>query len=189
MFWIIESILLGIGLAMDAVAVSISNGLSDSKLNKKKMIIMALAFGLFQGLMPLFGYLIGSIFKQWISASIPIIGFIILAFLGSKMIIGAVKKKDEDSSYTLGYKLLFVQAIATSIDALTAGIPYIGRDTVEVYTTFILVSVITFILCLIAVKIGKLFGKKLSNKACIFGGIILIAIGLKMIITFLIGLF
>ena len=105
------------------------------------------------------------------------------------MIIGAIKKKDEDSSYTLGYKLLFVQAIATSIDALTAGIPYIGRDTVEVYTTFILVSVITFILCLIAVKIGKLFGKKLSNKACIFGGIILIAIGLKMIITFLIGLF
>ena len=188
MFWIIESILLGIGLAMDAVAVSVSNGLSDAKMKKKQMLLMALMFGVFQGLMPLIGYLVGSIFEEWIGAAIPIIGFVILSFLGGKMIYSAIKNTDTEAQSNFGLKVLFIQAIATSIDALTAGIPYIGKPNVEVYCTFLIICVITFALCIIAVNIGKVFGSKLSNKACIFGGCILILIGLKMIITFLIGL-
>lgn len=185
--WIIQSVFLGVSLAMDASAVSMTNGLMNPKMKKSKMFIIAIMFGLFQGIMPLIGYLFGSIFSKWIEDVIAIIGFAILAFLGVKMIYGAIKHSDEEEQKDLTFKTIFVQAIATSIDALTVGVVYVGSDLIEVYITFLLIAVITSLLCLCAIVIGKKFGDKLSNKAEIFGGVILICIALKILIEYLIN--
>lgn len=188
MFWIVQSILIGFSLAMDATAVSMTNGLVEPKMKKNKMLLIAFLFGLFQGIMPLLGYLFGSIFEKWISNVVPIIGFVILLFIGIKMIVEAVKSIPEERK-DLTFKVIIIQAIATSIDALTVGIVYVGSPSVEVYTTFLIIAVITFFCCFIAILIGKKFGDKLSNKAEILGGVILILIALKIIIEFLISIF
>lgn len=186
MFWLVQSIFLGISLAMDACAVSMSNGLLEPKMKKSKIILIAAMFGIFQGIMPLLGYLFGSLFTKWIENAVPIIGFIILAFIGGKMIYES-RHHEEGETKALSFKTIFIQAIATSIDALTVGIVYVGSPIIEVYVTFLLIAVITFLLCIIAILIGKKFGDKLSNKAEIFGGIILILIGLKILIEYLIS--
>jgi len=186
MFWILQSILLGFSLAMDATAVSMTNGLQEPNMKKKKMLLIALMFGLFQGVMPLIGYLFGSLFEKWISNIVPIIGFVILAFIGGKMIYEAIKGEDDEKK-ELSFKTIAIQAVATSIDALTVGIVYVGSPLVEVYTTFGLIAIITFACCFIAIIVGKKFGDKLSNKAEILGGIILIGIALKIIIEYLIN--
>ena len=188
MFWILQSILLGFSLAMDATAVSMSNGLLEPKMKRSKMLLIAFMFGLFQGVMPLIGYLCGSLFEKWIANIVPIIGFVILSFIGGKMIYEAIKG-DEEEKKELSLKVIFIQAIATSIDALTVGIVYVGSPLVEVYVTFLLIAIITFICCFIAIIIGKKFGDKLSNKAEILGGVILIGIALKIIIEYLINVF
>lgn len=186
--WIIQSILLGISLAMDACAISMSNGLVEPKMKRKKIIFTALLFGLFQGVMPLLGYLFGSLFETWISNAVPIIGFLILAFIGGKMIYESRHKKDEEvEGSILSVKTIVVQAIATSIDALTVGIVYVGAPMLETYITFLLIAVITFALCMLASFIGRKFGDKLSKHAEILGGVILILIGLKMIIEYLVS--
>ncbi len=209
--WYVQSIFISVSLAMDAFAVSLSNGLTNKKMPVKYMIITALSFGLFQGVMPLIGYLLGSIFEKWIEVAIPIIGFVILFLLGIKMLLDAVKEIKEEKKlscenpeakplgngilrdviygerpYKFAIKTLLIQSVATSIDALTVGFVYIGKDVVEVYVTFALIAVITFGLCVGGVWIGKKFGDKLKSKAGIFGGLILIAIGLKLLIEFLI---
>lgn len=186
--WIIQSILLGISLAMDACAISMSNGLVEPKMKRKKIIFTALLFGLFQGGMPLLGYLFGSLFKAWISNAVPIIGFLILSFIGGKMIYESRHKKDEEiEGSILSIKTIVVQGIATSIDALTVGIVYVGAQMLETYITFLLIAVITFGLCLLASFIGRKFGDKLSKHAEVLGGVILILIGLKMIIEYLVS--
>ncbi len=213
--WYVQSLFISVSLAMDAFAVSLSNGLTNKKMPVKYMIITALSFGLFQGAMPLIGYLLGSIFEKWIEVAIPIIGFVILLFLGVKMLLDATKeikeekklKEENDGAivvhgngilaeiiygekpYKFAVKTLIVQSIATSIDALTVGFVYIGKDVIEVYVTFALIAVITFGICVGGVAIGKKFGDKLKSKAGILGGVILIAIGLKLLIEFLIERF
>ncbi len=213
--WYVQSLFISVSLAMDAFAVSLSNGLTNKKMPVKYMIITALSFGLFQGAMPLIGYLLGSIFEKWIEVAIPIIGFVILLFLGVKMLLDAAKeikeekklKEENDGAivvhgngiladiiygekpYKFAVKTLIVQSIATSIDALTVGFVYIGKDVIEVYVTFALIAIITFGICVGGVAIGKKFGDKLKSKAGILGGVILIAIGLKLLIEFLIERF
>lgn len=186
MFWIIQSIFLGISLSMDACAVSMTNGLLEPQMKKRKMLLIALMFGVFQGIMPLFGYWFGSLFEHWINAAVPIIGFIILCFIGGKMIYESFHKNAEEVKHLSG-KTIFVQGIATSIDALTVGIVYVGSPLIEVYATFAIIAVITFSLSLLAIWIGKKFGNKLSNKAEILGGIILIIIGFKILIEYLVS--
>ena len=194
--WIIQSIFLSISLAMDAFAVSLGNGLADKKMKLNKTLLISFSFGLFQGVMPLIGYLFGSIFESWIEIAIPIIGFIILMFLGINMILDSIKEikinyehnksieVKEDKTFSL--KILLIQSIATSIDALTVGIVYIGSNQIEALTTFALIGIITFIICIAGVIIGKKFGDKLRNKSGIFGGSILCAIAIKILIEFLI---
>lgn len=188
MIWIIQSIFLGVSLAMDACCVSMSNGLFEPKMTKRKMIFIVLVFGIFQGVMPLIGYLFGSLFEKWIDNLVPIIGFLILAFIGGKMIYESFHN-DEEEAKSLSIKTIIIQAIATSIDALTVGIIYVGSSYLEAYVTFALVAVITSLLCVVAVMIGKKFGTKFSNKATIFGGLILIGIGLKLLIEYIISFF
>ncbi len=209
--WIVQSLLISVSLSMDAFAVSLSNGLTAKKMPVKYMILTALSFGLFQGIMPLIGYLLGSLFEKWIEVAVPIIGFCILFLLGAKMIFDSVrdimkekkaKEKEtdnlscpncldnkEEKPYKFGVKTLIIQSVATSIDALTVGLVYIGKSPLETYVTFALIAVITFGICVGGVFIGQKFGDKLKSKSGILGGLILIAIGLKLLIEFLIERF
>ena len=209
--WIVQSLLISVSLSMDAFAVSLSNGLTAKKMPVKYMILTALSFGLFQGIMPLIGYLLGSLFEKWIEVAVPIIGFCILFLLGAKMIFDSVRdivkeKKakeketdnlscpncldnEEEKPYKFAVKTLLIQSVATSIDALTVGLVYIGKSAVETYVTFALIAVITFGICVGGVFIGQKFGDKLKSKSGILGGLILIAISLKLLIEFLIERF
>ena len=209
--WIVQSLLISVSLSMDAFAVSLSNGLTAKKMPVKYMILTALSFGLFQGIMPLIGYLLGSLFEKWIEVAVPIIGFCILFLLGAKMIFDSIREivkekkakeketdnlscpncldNEEEKPYKFAVKTLLIQSVATSIDALTVGLVYIGKSPVETYVTFVLIAVITFGICVGGVFIGQKFGDKLKSKSGILGGLILIAIGLKLLIEFLIERF
>ena len=182
---IITSSLLGLGLAMDACAVSMANGLKEPKMKFKKQFIIALMFGLFQGLMPFAGYLVGSQFLTKIEWIIPWVALILLGYIGSNMLIGGIRNKDEEEDNTkdLTFKVLFVQAIATSIDALSVGFSIADYSLLEAGICASLIAFITFAICVVAVTIGKKFGTKLGSKAEILGGIILLAIGIEIFIS------
>lgn len=187
---IIEMLFLGIGLSMDASAVSMTNGLSEPKMNKGKVFLIAAFFGVFQGVMPLIGYAAGSVFTNFISQFTPWLALVLLSFIGGKMLIEGIKEGEEkETKRLLGWKELFIQAIATSIDALTVGIIFVGKEPSIALKAALIITITTFSLSYIAVYIGKKFGTLLSNKAQIFGGVILIGIGLKVFIEYIITLF
>ncbi len=181
---IIEIILIGIGLAMDAFAVSICKGLSMKKMEWKKAIIIGLYFGIFQGLMPLIGYVFGIGFENKIKSVDHWIAFILLCFIGINMIKESFKKNDKDADDKIDFKTMIILAIATSIDALTVGVTFAFLD-VNILLSVIIISIITFFLSIIGVKIGNVFGDKYESKAEFTGGIILILIGLKILIEHL----
>lgn len=181
---IITSLLLGLGLSMDACAASMANGLNEPKMKPLKVVIIALMFGLFQGLMPLLGYFLGHAILNYIDKFIPWIALILLSFIGGKMLIDGIKnKKGEEEIKVLTFKVLFIQAIATSIDALSVGFTIADYTIPNALICVSLVTLVTFIICIIAVYLGKKFGTKLGNKAEIIGGIILIGIGLEIFIS------
>lgn len=188
--FILKSILLGIGLAMDACAVSMANGLNEPKMKKQKHLLIAVMFGIFQGIMPLIGYFVGHAFIKYIEKFIPWIALILLGFIGGKAIYECLKNKEEEetSSYKeLTIKMLFLQAVATSIDALSVGLTISDYSIIRAITCSAIIMLITAIISFVAVIIGKKFGTKLGNKAELLGGIILIAIGLEIFISGIIG--
>lgn len=180
---------LGIGLAMDAFAVSMSNGLKENKMKFSKVLLIAFVFGLFQGVMPLIGYLVGNSFVKYIEKFIPFIALALLSFLGIKMIIDFVKERKENNEQCniveqkLTFKVLIVQAIATSIDALSTGLAFSDYNIYDALIVVGLIAIITFVLCIIGVFIGKKFGTLIRCYATLIGGIILILIGLEIFIT------
>lgn len=178
-----ELILLALGLSMDASAVSISNSLCIDKIKLKHILRMALMFAVFQGIMPLIGYFAAHNFKSVISRFDHWIAFILLVIIGGKMLHEAVKAEinQECSLFSLTMKLLFVQAVATSIDALAVGVS-LSALNVNIYYSITIISIITFICCTIATLVAKRFGNLLGKRADIAGGIILIAIGVKIFI-------
>lgn len=180
----IQSGLLGVGLAMDACAVSMANGLNETEMKTKKAVLIALMFGLFQALMPLMGYFVGHALLQYIEEYIPWIALILLGFIGGKTLVEGIKHKDEEHIVkSLTFRGLIVQAIATSIDALSVGLTIAEYTVLESIICATIIAVETFIISFIAVHIGKKFGTKLGNKAEILGGIILIGIGLEISIS------
>lgn len=184
---IITGLGLGIGLAMDAFAVSMSNGLKENNMKIAKMLLIALTFAIFQGVMPLIGYFVGHAFIKYIEKFVPWIALILLLFLGVKMIIDGIKsikekKEEEQEIKKLSIKVLLVQAIATSIDALSTGVAFSNYQIIEAIICVLIIALVTFIICYLGVIIGKHFGTKLSNYADIFGGVILIIIGLEIFI-------
>ena len=184
---IIQMIFLGIGLAMDAGAVAMGNGLAEPKMKIKKIILISLFFGAFQLLMPLIGYFAGSIFTELISQFTPWIALILLGFIGGKMIYEGIKDSDEEKEETnLSLSGLVIQAIATSIDALTVGLIFVGKGHSTAILASVIIGIVTFMISFGCVLIGKKFGDKLGSKAEIVGGIILIIIGLKTFIEYLI---
>ena len=180
---------LGVGLAMDAFAVSMSNGLKESKMRFSKVLLIAFMFGLFQGVMPLIGYLVGNSFVKYIEKFIPFIALALLSFLGIKMIIDFVKERKENNEQCniveqkLTFKVLIVQAIATSIDALSTGLAFSDYNIYDALIVVGLIAIITVVLCVIGVVIGKNCGTLIRCYATLIGGIILILIGLEIFIT------
>ncbi len=185
----IELALIGVGLAMDAFAVSVCKGLAMRKVNKKQALVIGLFFGGFQALMPFIGWALGRQFESYIVSIDHWIAFILLAYIGGKMIYEAVKPEDEDVEIKvmdppLDIKEMFVLAIATSIDALAVGITFAFLDypIVEAIT---IIGVVTFIIAIIGVYIGNFFGNKYEKKAELAGGLILVLIGLKILLEHL----
>ena len=181
---ITELLLLSLGLAMDAFSVSVCKGLSMKKIDHKGAAVTALFFGVFQGLMPLIGYFLGSRFEKFISTYSHWIAFILLGFIGGKMIYEVIKGGDEDSvcgEYKLDIKELFVLAIATSIDALAVGVIFAAQKT-NLILSVLVIAAITFVVCLAGVVIGNRFGSRYEKKAELCGGIVLMIIGVKLLL-------
>ena len=189
---IIELVLISVGLAMDAFAVSIGNGLSMKKSSPKAALAIAFSFGLFQALMPTIGYFLGSAFESVISEFDHYIALIFLGFIGGKMIFdgigelrgskkAAAGQETEEKPFKLSFVTLMIQSIATSIDALIVGVSF-STLLDSVWTAVLLIGVITFLISLAGVFFGKKFGELLGSKAEIFGGLILVGIGVKVFI-------
>lgn len=172
--------LAAVGLSMDAFAVSISNGIILNKNNRKLIYISTFIFGLFQALMPVIGFYIGNMFISFISRFSGILGFVILTAIGGKSIYDSFKGEETNISNITPY-LVLLQAIATSIDALAVGISYAALN-VNIVSASLFIGIVTFIVCLIGVLFGNIFGKYLEEKATIFGGLILIGIGIKIFV-------
>jgi putative Mn2+ efflux pump MntP len=175
---------LAIGLSMDAFAVAVCKGLAMTQITLKKAIIVGLWFGIFQAGMPVIGYVLGSGFQKQISSIDHWIAFILLALIGANMIREALSKTEEEADASLSFKNMLVLAVATSIDALAIGITF-AFLTVNLPKAIILIGITTFILSIIGVKIGNIFGTKYQSKAEFAGGIILIILGLKILLEHL----
>lgn len=171
---------LAIGLAMDAFAVSICKGLAMRKITFKNMICVGTWFGGFQGLMPLIGFILGAQFKEQITQIDHWIAFFLLGLIGFNMIKEALENDDETTNDCLDCKTMFVLAIATSIDALAVGITFAFLE-VDIVLAVTFIGVITFILSIIGVKVGHVFGAKYKSKAELAGGIVLTLLGIKIL--------
>ena len=181
------SILLGIGLAMDAFSVSLANGLNEPAMKKHKMCGVAGIFSLFQFAMPMIGWICVSTIANLFSAFeklIPWIALVLLCFIGTKMLLDGIKNKDGDCECRgVGLGALIVQGIATSIDALSVGFTISNYDLISAIMSALIIAAVTFIICFCGLFIGKKAGTKLACKAGILGGAILIFIGLEIFIT------
>jgi len=182
---IIQSIALGVALAMDAFSVSMANGLNDPGMSRRKLCMIAGTFGGFQFAMPMIGWFCVTTIKELFSKFeifIPWLALILLVFIGGKMLIDGIRGDDPEaeSSSELGAKMLFLQGVATSIDALSTGFTTADYNILEAFVSSLIIAVVTFIICVAGVKIGKKFGLHLAGRAQILGGVILILIGLKI---------
>ena len=194
--FLINSILLGIGLAMDAFSVSCANGLSEPDMKKGRMAGVAGVYAVFQFMMPMIGWLcvrtIDGIFAGFRSV-VPWIALVLLLWIGGKMIFGFFKKdKDkeeekEKEKKILTFGLLIVQGIATSVDALSVGFAIAGYKVTTALAACAIFAIETFIICLCGIVIGKKVGTKYAGKALLLGGIILIAIGIEIVVKGLLG--
>lgn len=184
--FIIESILLGIGLAMDAFSSSAVNGLNEPEMSKQKMLLIAGTFGLFQGLMPLIGWFcvheIADAFESFRKLT-PLLALVLLLYIGGKMLISGIRGGDGEKP-ALGLKDLMIQGIATSIDALSVGFTIAEYGFGLAAVSSLIIGLVTFVICIGGVLVGKAFGTKLSAHAQILGGCILIFIGLKIFFGF-----
>lgn len=180
---ITEIFILAVGLAMDAFAVAVCKGLALGKLKAKHYIIVGLWFGGFQGLMPMIGYYLGKAFGQYIEKVDHWIAFGLLLLIGGNMIKEALAKDCGEDSMTagLGVMTMLVLAISTSIDAAATGI-ILESEGADIWLSVATISIVTFIISAIGVKIGNVFGTKYKSKAEFVGGLILILLGIKMLL-------
>lgn len=187
--FILNSLFLGAGLAMDAFSVSLANGLNEPKMKAARMSMIAGVFAFFQGLMPMIGWFCVHNLVNYFSVFakyIPWIALILLVFIGGKMLWEGIRSKgenEEECEKGLGFKLLLIQGIATSIDALSVGFTISLYGFGMAFTSAVIIAAVTFVICMAGIAIGKKFGTKLAGKASLLGGIILIAIGVEIFVT------
>jgi len=186
----VNSALLGVGLAMDAFSVSMANGLHEPKMSKSKETKIAGTFALFQAVMPMTGWVCVHTIVELFSAFEPLIPWIALALLGcigGKMLFEGIRGGEEAEAEALGAGALFVQGVATSIDALSVGFTIAEYGWLMALVCSLIIATVTFFICFAGVEIGKRFGTKLSGKASILGGVILIGIGIEIFVSGIMG--
>lgn len=181
---VIELLALALGLSMDAFAVSICKGLSVPKLQAKHCLICGVYFGGFQALMPLIGWALGIRFQSMITNIDHWIAFVLLAVIGANMIKESFSKEEECPDASFGFKTMLTLAVATSIDALAVGVTFAFLN-VSIVPAVLLIGATTFVCSAVGVKIGNVFGNRFQSKAEFLGGLVLIAIGLKILIEHL----
>ena len=184
---IIEILLTSLGVSMDSFAVSICKGLSMKEFDKKKGLIIGLYFGLFQGLTPLIGYLLGTTFQNLITNIDHWIAFLLLGFIGGNMLKEGLSEESEKHNDKVNFKTMLPLAIAISIDALAVGITFAFLN-VNILFAILSLGIITFVMSYTGVTIGNKFANKYEKKAQMLGGTILILIGLKILLEHL-GIF
>lgn len=193
---IFSSILLGVGLAMDAFSVSLANGLTEQNMRPRKFFGIPAVFALFQAIMPLCGWLAVSSFLELFNKSMPFIpwiipwiSFFLLCFIGGKMLYRGIRSREEEKTVkkALTVGALLLQALATSIDALTAGVDFAKDYSINQYPYVLLavliIAAITFVICVGGIKLGQLMGTRLASKAEILGGCVLLFLGLKIFVS------
>ena len=186
LLFFLNSAILGVGLAMDAFSVSLANGLNEPVMKREKMCGIAGIFAFFQAFMPMIGWVCVRTIAQTFQAfekCIPWIALLLLLFIGGKMLLDGIRNNPEESEATgVGIGALLVQGVATSIDALSVGFTIAEYGLMMASVCALIIAAVTFIICMAGLIIGKKFGTKLSNKATIFGGIILIVIGIEIFV-------
>ncbi len=184
--FLLNSVLLGVGLAIDAFSVSLANGLSESAMRRNKMCMIAGVFAFFQAFMPMMGWLCVHTIVYYFQAFakwIPWIALVLLLFLGGKMLLDGLRKEDEEVLQNkVSVIVVLLQGVATSIDALSVGFTIAEYDVYMAMICALIIAAVTFIISLSGLILGKRFGTKMSKKASILGGVILIVIGLEIFI-------
>lgn len=178
---LMELFILAVGLSMDAFAVSVCKGLAMEKITLKKVCIVGFWFGFFQALMPMIGYLLGSQLAEYVNTFAHWIAFVLLFLIGGNMIKESFSKEEEKQSDSLAIGVMFLLAIATSIDALAVGITF-SLMKLNIVAAISFIGVTTFVISCMGVKIGSIFGSKYKSKAEFAGGAILILIGMKILL-------
>ena len=185
--FIINSVLLGVGLAMDAFSVSMANGLSAPRMSRSMRIAIPLTFAVFQFLMPMIGWLcvrtVAEAFESF-QRAIPWIALILLLFIGGKMLIEGIRGGDaEHADAVLKPGTLLMQGVATSIDALSVGFTIAEYHVAQALAASLIIGGVTLVICFVGLRIGRRFGTRLAGRASILGGVILIGIGIEIFIT------
>ena len=187
----LNSGLLGVGLAMDAFSVSLANGLHDPHMSRRRGTIIAGTFAGFQAAMPMLGWVcvhtIVELFSSF-ETFIPWIALALLGYIGGKMLVEGIKGEEAEEAAELSAGALFVQGVATSIDALSVGFTISEYGWGMALVCSLIIAVVTFFVCTAGLSLGKKFGTKLSGRASILGGVILIGIGLEIFVTGVLGL-
>ncbi|MBQ9928879.1 MAG: manganese efflux pump [Lachnospiraceae bacterium] len=185
--FLFNSVLLGVGLAMDAFSVSLANGLNEPGMKRGKMCGVAGVFAFFQALMPMIGWIcVHTIVQHFrtFEKLIPWIALILLLFIGGKMLVEGIRNKEEETEKIgVGVTMLLIQGVATSIDALSVGFTICEYGFVMALISALIIATVTFVICMAGLMIGKQFGTKFANKAAILGGVILILIGIEIFVT------
>ena len=186
--FLFNSILLGVGLAMDAFSVSLANGLNEPRMKRSRMCAIAGVFAFFQALMPMTGWFcvhtIVNLFQSF-ERLIPWIALLLLGYIGGKMLLEGIRGGDEEENEAggLGLSALLLQGVATSIDALSVGFTISEYNVLSALAASLIIAAVTFVICMGGLKIGKTAGTHLAGKASILGGAILIFIGLEIFIS------
>lgn len=190
--FLLNSVLLGVGLAMDAFSVSMANGLNEPKMKMPRMCAIAGTFAAFQAIMPMTGWLCVHTVVEYFTAFekfIPWIALLLLGYIGGKMLIEGIKGGDDEDAQAgvLSFGTLMLQGVATSIDALSVGFTIADYSWLMALICSLIIAAVTFVICMAGLGIGKKFGTSLAGKASILGGVILIGIGIEIFVSGLIG--
>ena len=183
--FLLNSVLLGAGLAMDAFAVSVANGVQNPNMKRRRILLIAGTFAVFQALMPLIGWLcVNTVSEQFsvFGEVVPYISLVLLTVIGVKMIAGGISGNEEAALVT-GLGTLMIQGVATSIDALSVGFTIAEYDVLSAVICALIIAAVTMVLCILALKLGNRIGSRFSDKATVLGGVILIFIGAEIFIT------
>ena len=182
---LLDILILAVGLSMDAFAVAICKGLAIGSIRPRNAATVGAWFGFFQALMPTLGFLVGSVFARFVEAFAPWISFVLLALIGGNMVRESFGDDGDDTGASLGFRVMLAMAVATSIDALAVGVSFAvdGMTLPSVLASSLLIGCVTFAISAAGVKIGSVFGTKYKNGAERVGGVILILLGIKILLS------